>query len=270
MFNVPSFFGFRSGAYGFTAEYQAVLSYATTQGYTLPSASQQVLQNQLVIDLKAAGIWNKLDTFGVFATDAEDSPGSNTSDFALIDWIRLSQYTAINSPTFTTNQGFKGNGTSSYIDINYNALTNGVNFTQNDASFGFYQYMARTTIGISENNFGTGAFPGNYVRPIVPARFAVNNSSLAATADATYLYNNIQFTHVNRNNSAQINPYVDGVSLGPKTAASVGLSTSPFFVFKNSASIFQDSGISIIFVGGSLSSESLNFYNAINTYLTSI
>jgi hypothetical protein len=247
----------------FDADYQAILDYATTQGYTLPSESQQLLQNQLVVDLKDGGIWSKLDTFGVFANDGN-------SDFALIDWIRLSQYTAVNSPTFTTNEGFKGNGTSSYIDINYNALTNGVNFTQNNASFGFYQYMSRTTIGTSENNFGTGNFNTAWVRPVVPTRFAVNNQSLAATADATYLYNNIQFTHVNRNNSTQINPYVDGVSLGVKTAASVGLSTLPFFVFKNSLSVFQDSGVSIIFVGGSLSAESADFYNAIDTYLTSI
>jgi hypothetical protein len=53
----------------FDADYQAVLDYATTQGYTLPSAGQQTLQNQLVVDLKAGGIWSKLDTFGVFATD---------------------------------------------------------------------------------------------------------------------------------------------------------------------------------------------------------
>jgi hypothetical protein len=55
----------------FDADYQAVLNYATTQGYTLPSAGQQTLQNQLVVDLKAGGIWAKLDTFGVFATDGE-------------------------------------------------------------------------------------------------------------------------------------------------------------------------------------------------------
>jgi hypothetical protein len=84
----------------FDADYQAVLNYGTTQGYTLPSAGQQTLQNQLVVDLKAGGIWSKLDTFAVFATDGD-------SDFALIDWKRLSDYTAVNSPTFTTNQGFK-------------------------------------------------------------------------------------------------------------------------------------------------------------------
>ena len=127
MFNVPSFFGFRSNSgVSFDADYQAVLDYATTQGYTLPSSGQQTLQNQLVVDLKAGGIWSKLDTFAVFATDG-------SSDFALIDWKRLSQYTAVNSPTFTTNDGFSGNGTSAYIDTNFDIST-GTNYTQDNAS----------------------------------------------------------------------------------------------------------------------------------------
>jgi hypothetical protein len=46
------------GGGGFDADYQAVLDYATTQGYTLPSAGQQTLQNQLVVDLKDGGIWS--------------------------------------------------------------------------------------------------------------------------------------------------------------------------------------------------------------------
>jgi hypothetical protein len=96
----------------FDADYQAVLNYGTTQGYTLPSAGQQTLQNQLVLDLKAGGIWSKLDTFAVFATDGD-------SDFALIDWKRLTDYTAVNSPTFTADEGFTGNGTSSYVDNTY-------------------------------------------------------------------------------------------------------------------------------------------------------
>jgi hypothetical protein len=82
------------------ADYQAVLDYATTQGYTLPSASQQLLQNQLVVDLKAGGIWSKLDTFAVFATDGD-------SDFALIDWKRLiimfSRYNSSNYNQYNNN-----------------------------------------------------------------------------------------------------------------------------------------------------------------------
>ena len=40
---------------GFDADYQAILDYATIEGYTLPSEGQQTLQNTLVTSLKSAG-----------------------------------------------------------------------------------------------------------------------------------------------------------------------------------------------------------------------
>jgi hypothetical protein len=129
------------GGSSYDADYQAILDYATTQSYTLPSDSQKLLQNQLVIDLKAGGIWSKLDTFANFATDG-------SSDFALIDWKRLTQYTAVNSPSFTTNQGFKGNGTSSHIDTNFNAFNDGVQYTQDNASRGLYMFLADGTAAL--------------------------------------------------------------------------------------------------------------------------
>jgi hypothetical protein len=131
----------------FDADYQAVLDYATTQGYTLPSSGQQALQNQLVVDLKDGGIWSKLDTFAVFATDGD-------SDFALIDWIRLSDYTAVNSPTFTSNRGFQGNGTSSYIDMNYNPSTQAVNLSLNNNSIGVFQDINNAPVGAMISAFG--------------------------------------------------------------------------------------------------------------------
>lgn len=111
---------------GLDADYQAVLDYATTQGYTLPSSSQQLIQNQLLLDLKSAGIWSYLDSFTMFATDGD-------SDFALIDWINLNNLTAVNSPTFTTNQGFYGDGASAYL-LSSLDLSNLSNYAQNDAS----------------------------------------------------------------------------------------------------------------------------------------
>ena len=77
----------------FDSDYQAVLDFATSEGDTLPSANQQILQNQVVLSLKDKGLWNKKDVFGLFATDGN-------VDFALICWKRLIKMTAFNSPAF--------------------------------------------------------------------------------------------------------------------------------------------------------------------------
>ena len=100
---------------GFDADYQAVLDYATTQGYTLPSAGQQTLQNDLVVDMKAAGIsWSDLSIFYVMATDGD-------RDFAKINWADPGNFdlTEVNAPTFTTDVGFTGNGSTQALDTGF-------------------------------------------------------------------------------------------------------------------------------------------------------
>lgn len=123
-----------SSAGGFDADYQAVLDYATTQTYTLPSESQKTLQNQLVVDLKDAGVWSKLDIFYVLATDGD-------SDFASINWKDPNNFeiTEVNSPNFTTNEGFQSNGTSSYLNTNYSPTTSSI-VSNTNASMGTWYY----------------------------------------------------------------------------------------------------------------------------------
>ena len=109
------------------------MDYATTQGYTLPSQSQQLLQNQLVVDLKDAAVWSDLDLFYVFATDGDE-------DFATINWkdVNNFQATQVNSPTFTTNVGFNSNATSSYLNSNYAPRINSTNFQLLSNSLHYY------------------------------------------------------------------------------------------------------------------------------------
>ena len=117
----------------FDADYQAVLDRSTTLGYTAPSVAQQTLQNTLVEDLKTAGVWSKLDAFYLFATDGD-------SNYATLNFVAPSSFqaTKTNSPTFTANEGFTGDGVSAYLDTNLNASTDTTNYTQDDASFGGY------------------------------------------------------------------------------------------------------------------------------------
>jgi hypothetical protein len=117
---------FTDGGSAIDSDYQNVLNFATSEGDTLPSLAQQELQNQVVLSLKNKGLWSKKDAFGLFATNGN-------VDFALICWKRLIKMTAFNSPSFSANAGFTGNGSSSYISTNFIPATDGVNFLQDDA-----------------------------------------------------------------------------------------------------------------------------------------
>lgn len=103
-------------------DYQALLNYATSQGYTLPSASGQTLQNDLVVNLKADGIWGDLDIFYVMATDGDSS-------FAKLNWINPSAHTLteVGVMTFVVNEGFDRAAGGTYLDTNYNTSTDAIN-----------------------------------------------------------------------------------------------------------------------------------------------
>jgi hypothetical protein len=255
-------------------DYQAVLNYATTQGYTLPSASQQTLQNQLVVDLKAAGVWSKLDTFAVFATDGD-------SDFALIDWINLSQYTAYNSPTFTANNGFAGNGTSSYIDTNFKPV-NGANYAQNSAHFMVYCYAndlgstyyggaLDTTPSVIRNlNFG-GRDSSNRFSTV-----AINSTTADLTGNNS-ITDDTGFNLITRTNSTTVKAYKANTLISTFTnnsdTASYQLARNIFLLARNlngSANSYGTRKLSIIGIGSDVDSIQSDYYTAINNYFTAL
>lgn len=247
--------------FSFDTDYQAVLDYGTTQGYTLPSASQQLLQNQLVLDLKDAGIWSKLDTFAVFATDGN-------SDFALIDWIRLTQYTSVNSPTFTTNSGFSGNGTSAYIDTNYNPSTSGVNYTLNDASrimFGNLQSDSAypESAGGGGDNLTRSVSSGN-------SRQRINQGTANVITGPTAWTGTNILRSINRTSSTNVEMFGNTTQTSTTATSSAISNNNQWILAGNGVFISNLNTFKIYGMGASLVSENTDLYNAINTYITSL
>jgi len=242
---------------GFDADYQAVLNYATTQGYTLPSAGQQVKQNQLVLDLKAGGIWSKLDTFRVYATDG-------SSSYALIDWKRLSLCTAVNSPTFTSNSGFSFNGTSNYIDTNFNpnTLVGANNYKLLDASIGCWITVAGTT----QNTGMLGTVSGAGVR-----LQNVNITSQRMNSGAVGVLINLSGTGLKSGNKTGSNSWSFGSNLTLTSGTGGGDSAVNGNISDGtSGGAFYNGRTALSYAGASLVAEHTDLYNALNTYMTSL
>jgi len=98
-------------------EYQAVLTQAQVLGYDSPGYTQRNKQNQLVRDLKTAGLWTKISQLYMFRVDTSDgtSPG-----FTFINWITptvLASLQRTNTtfalPSFTNNVGWTFNQNNS-------------------------------------------------------------------------------------------------------------------------------------------------------------
>jgi hypothetical protein len=128
---------------GLETETTAWIAAVVSNGGTV-SSGRQTTVNNLVISLKAAGLWAKLDWL---LLTAAENVGS-----ALVDLISGRVATAVNSPTFTADDGYAFDGISQYIDSGYNTSTNSVAYTQNSSH-------------VSAWNFSTAnwAMIGNYV-----------------------------------------------------------------------------------------------------------
>ena len=237
----------------FDPAYQAVLDFATSEGDTLPSANQQILQNNLLRALKTFGIWNKLDSFAMFATDGDVG-------FSLICWKRLVKMTAVNSPTFTANEGFTGNGTSSRINSGFTPDGSG-NYKLNAASFGVFVKTQGTN-----SEFLAGAGSNTRMRAAGSSLNRINSSSI----NGTFNFNILGLSHLNKSSATDVQCIVNGVTSN-RTVTNEGLEGEfTFLDFTSGGAGPSDAQISLGFIGGDLSAEAADFSAAFNTYISSI
>jgi hypothetical protein len=243
----------------FDADYQAVLDYGTTQGYTLPSESQQLLQNQLVVDLKDAAVWSDLDLFYVFATDGDE-------DFATINWkdVNNFQATKVNSPNFTTNIGFKSNSTSSYLNTNYNVSTDSSNFQLLSNSLHYYVANNPTT------SYHNGARIANDANQIFYGQGIKRHQGTLTTFPALTTDSNTFFSSIR--NATSTEQYIDNTLNRTIINTPLLLANVDFFIctINNSGTplFFGSAEISFVALGEQVSNATM--YNAWTTYFNAL
>lgn len=244
--------------FAYDSDYQAILDRGTALGFTLPSDEEKLIQNQLMIDLKAAGAYTKADLILVPAT-------TSSSDFGRIDWKNTTRLaTLFNAPTFVSGKGLQGNGSSAYIDTNFNPVTDGVNYTQNNAS----RYIFMDTAS------GTGALDG---------RSAASINNMARTSSSNQRINqsttplvggSFDFTatrgmkSIHRTSSTNVELFND-TTQGSRTATSATMTSSNQLILR-SGSGYGAHTISFYMNGASMVAENTAIVNAVNTYLNSL
>jgi len=181
---------------GFDAAASAVIDQMTANGST-PSEARQAIINQLVLDLKGIGntgaddAWSRLDILNIHA--AEDAIQAQTQ------WINANgtyDSVQVGSLTFTPNVGFSSTNIINRIDPIWNAATGLGNYTQNNASMGFYGTVADATYFLGDDGV-------NYIRFRASngtTRDAAFNSNFTLNAfdwgslDAMFMYDRLLST----------------------------------------------------------------------------
>lgn len=246
------------------AEAQAVVDAMTTT----PDSTRQGHINDVWTTLKANGADGVIDRLYLIGADSQASA---------LDWMDPSnsakELTLVNSPTFTADREWRGDGSSAYIDLNYNPSTEaGGNWSLNEAMMGVWvrtrstgndQYIGtlpsfdnRTHIR-ERNNTQFGGYGPNS-NNVIEDNASGTGLILLERSDATSveLFWNDSSLHADTSNAHSV-PNADVYALA--------------YRYFSSASGRSDGGISAIIVGGApTTAQRTDIYNAINTYLTAI
>jgi hypothetical protein len=122
---------------GYDDSLEDILKRACELKYILPNEAQKLILNQLIVDLKLNGLWDKQDYILNFAYN-----DTALSNFSLINLKKpkSSLATIKGGMAFTVN-GWKGNGLNGSIETPFNPTLMGVNYKLNNAGRGGIVYV---------------------------------------------------------------------------------------------------------------------------------
>lgn len=195
-------------------------------GLTTPLSNKQKINlNNFIKELKTGlSISNLSDFF-----DAMYLLAGETSESSLKNIVKNLTHATNSNAVFTAFKGFRGNGSSAYVNSNFASSTHGVNYTLNSAAIGVrvnYDYnLAHCNIGARENSVSLNGASYIFPRYTGVAITQINESGedTFANANAVGLY------IASRNSENQLRSYKDLVGQN-KVITGGTLTDRPFYI----------------------------------------
>lgn len=255
----PNYFRLRTGARAFAPEALTLFAAMSSQ----PTSARASLINSTILNLQALGVWDSLDILYVLA--------AATSQAALLNWKSPSTFTAIEvaSPTFAADQGYTGNGSSSYLRTQFTPSTNGVQYLQDSASIWCWSRTQATNTNRCIGSLaggGLGAFKlrtggGNF-------QGGINDGT---NADIAVSPTSIGMFGLSRVSSATRRAWLNGTQLGSDSSvASTARPSSEAYILASNSDEFTSYQMSLAAWGGSLEGKENDFYRVMNTYMQAV
>ena len=255
----------RSSTTSFDPSTSAFISRVTSAGGTLSTLEQTAI-NQLVVDLKAYGLWDSMKAI---------YPMVGASAAACAQNLKSSSFTGTFTSGWTfASTGVTGNGTSTYMNTAFNPVIESQ--LQNSTYLSIYV----------RNNTASGYDMGNsqdvgiaVKSTYLISRFPSNNLYLGI-ADQSYLttlasLNSVGFWNGGTNGSSAQIFYKNGISIKTGTSTQSGFNSSNFYLGAVNAAgtaLFSSnheyafSSIS----NGLTGTQAANFYTAVQAFQTSL
>lgn len=241
------------------SDVQAVLTQAGIDGVTIPTPICIGEINALITGEKTDGTYVTKGCYYITENDG-------SSGFSLYNYKNTATFKLIinGTVTWTSRKGFTGNGTTGFLNTQYNTST-AADFTQNDCGYGVYVY--------SEGN--TGQILGNVA---TGARVSLNNSARSTTFEVTGNTNpnyvddwGVGYYHTYRSASGNINGAKNSVLYSSAvTDASVARPNANIYILARNnagtADSFSNATVSHFWAGASLGSGAASMYGRWATY----
>lgn len=228
---------------------------------TAPSSTERSLVDALVRGLKDDGVWNSLDWLTLLAAETQQA--------ALLNVRKPTKtLTTANTPTFTANRGFTGNGTTSYLDLGEPFATTGNLFVQNSASMGVWANAEGATG--SKPHIGNIA---NSPRSTISARSTSGNETFQAndsSTDTLMVSNLSRLGHRawSRTAAGVKRGFFNGSRTADLTTASVAVNTSNGSLLRSGTSYADDRLAAFWSAAGLTDAQVTAIHNRLNTYLS--
>lgn len=241
----------------------AWLAQLTTSFGSNPSSAYIADLDTMVRGMRADGDILLLDRFWIFAQEVQG--------YARVSLVNpaSTQITEVNSPTWTANQGYTGNGLNMYLNTNYSHS----NTSRNDASHLLYSRTddPSTATNRIEAGAATGGDWSSYIRCGLSGNTAAttntdaNEQALGAVATTLGLY------HAVRASSTQHSIYKNGTLINTDNASSLAPDNLNDYVLgrntSGSMSLPTNKQIAMRALGSGAISPS-NFYTRFQTFAT--
>lgn len=228
-----------------------------------PNDTDKGLYNDFIVGLKADGVWARPGWITIFA--AHDAQAARLNIKA-----PSKSYSAANSPAFTVNRGFSGDGVSSYLTMG-EALTADGNYALDNSSAGVWCNLQGSATGLRPQfgKIGSGN-PATIIRGHDTAgsnESYVMNDATASVARAS-TGSRTGFRVVSRPSAGVKRSYFNGVPTSNLAVSATGISATAHGILRHD-NIYTDDRIAAAFSGAALSDAEVEaLYNRLNTFLT--
>ena len=202
---------------GYCAEATALFARMTVA----PSTARKVIIDSLIIQLKSAGFWTRLDNLQVYACHDETA--------AYLNWIADDDNaTEVDVLTFTEDVGLTCTA-NAYINTGFNPSSDGVNYTQNAASWGYVCQTTGTDAGGSNGVVVGGSYLYNVPWHGTASHMSVNYGSFDG---ATSAISSCKHYYIGTRSDASNNDlYVDkGIHVNKNTSTSTAPPNGDVFI----------------------------------------